>query len=491
MAEDVVLRQRWTLGVQIGDPSGFGRVYEAIAEDGIAGVVKFIPKRPGADRELLFENLGGIPNVVPILETGETADDWLIAMPKADTSLRAVIEQAGGPMPESEVVPVLIDIARALASLDGKVVHRDLKPENVLQLNGQWCLADFGIARYAEASTAPDTWKGAWSAPYNAPERWRDERAKSASDVYSLGVMAHEMLAGSRPFLGPTRDDLRDQHLHRDAPNLTGVSPSLTSIVAECLFKSAGSRPSPANLLRRLERSLAAPSSAAARLQAANAAIRIAQAKEDAAASAALTEKERWTSLLADATRVLDQIGSGLQKAILDNAPAAQRDPRSRSLGWALGLGPASIRMEPAKPTPPNPWGGFRPAFEVIAHSEVAISIPEDQYQFNGREHSLWYCDAQDEGVYRWYETAFMIAALIPRSTKTLPFALGPGEEAGKALWRGMAEWQLARGFVPIDQGEEEAFIERWLEWFALAAEARLARPSRMPEVQGEGSFRR
>jgi serine/threonine protein kinase len=429
-----------------------------------------------------------VPNVVPILETGETADDWLIAMPKADKSLRAVIGQAAGPMPQSQVVPVLIDLARALAALDGKIVHRDLKPENVLQLNGDWCLGDFGIARYAEASTAPETWKGAWSAPYNAPERWRDERATSASDVYSLGVMAYEMLAGRWPFPGPTRDDFRDQHLHRDAPDLMGVAPALTSLVAECLFKSAGSRPSPQNLLSRLDRALATPSSAAARLQAANAAIRISQAKEDAAASAAASEKERRGALLADATRVLEQIGAALQKAIVDNAPAARRDPRSRSLGSALELGTASIRMEPAVATPPNPWGAFRPAFDVVVHSEVAISIPEDRYQFNGREHSLWFCDAQQEGVYRWYETAFMV---MPRDTKTVPFAFNPGEDAGKALWRGIAEWQLARPFAPIDQGDEAAFIERWLEWFALAAEGRLARPRSMPEGQAEGSFRR
>lgn len=243
--------------------------------------------------------------------------------------------------------------------------------------------------------------------------------------------------------------------------------------------------------LGRLERSLASPSAAAARLQAANAAIRVAQAREDAVASAATTEKERRAALLADATRVLEQVGAGLQKAILDNAPAAARDPRSRSLGWALRLGSASICMEPAKPTPANPWGHFPPAFDVIAYSEVAIAIPEDRYEFNGREHSLWYCDAQQEGVYRWYETAFMIAALMPRSTKTLPFAFDPSENAGKALWRGMAEWQLARPFVPVDQGDEKAFIERWLEWFALAAEGNLRRPSSMPEGQGEGSFRR
>jgi len=53
-----------------------------------------------------------------------------------------------------------------------------------------WCLADFGIARYAEATTAPDTLKFAMSPAYAAPERWLHETATSATDGYALGVMA-------------------------------------------------------------------------------------------------------------------------------------------------------------------------------------------------------------------------------------------------------------------------------------------------------------
>src|SRR5450759_5774986 len=166
VGDTIQLRQRWTLGARIGDPSGFGQVFEAIADDGTVGVVKLVPKEPGAERELLFEDLRGVPNVVPIIDVGETIDAWALAMPRAETSLRAHLQASGGQLVLGEAVGVLVDIATALAGLDGRVVHRDLKLENVLRLEGLWCLADFGIARYAEASTSPDTRKMAMSPPY-------------------------------------------------------------------------------------------------------------------------------------------------------------------------------------------------------------------------------------------------------------------------------------------------------------------------------------
>jgi serine/threonine protein kinase len=102
-------------------------------------------------------------------------------------SLRNHLKEHGS-LPPEETVVVLIDVASALADLKGRMIHRVIKPENVLLLNGKWCLSDFGMARYVEASTAPDTHKWAWTLPYTPPERWRGERATAASDIYSLGV---------------------------------------------------------------------------------------------------------------------------------------------------------------------------------------------------------------------------------------------------------------------------------------------------------------
>jgi eukaryotic-like serine/threonine-protein kinase len=483
--------QRWTLSSRIGDRSGFGQVFLAVADDGTEGVVKLVPKDPGADRELLFVNLAGKPNIVPIIDSGETRTHWALAMPKADRSLRAELEGAPGPLAVNDAIPILTDIATALAALAGEVVHRDLKPENVLLLTGTWSLADFGIARYAEATTSSNTWKDAWSAPYAAPERWQHRRAETATDVYSFGVMAFEMLAGAWPFLGPDRADFRDQHLRDDPPSLPGVPVQLAGLVTECLFKDPGARPTAANVLARLGRVSAPPSRGAAALRAANAAAQSARAREQAEASAAADDEGRRAALVRAARTSFSILASSLRDAVSENAPAAVVDPGSKPDDWSFKLGPATLGIDPPHETSISPWGLWTPSFEVVAHAAIGVTFPPDQWQYGGRSHSLWYCDAQHPAVFRWYETAFMVMPLIAKRLVTDPRHFNPGEEAGKALATGMNEWQVAWPFTPIDQGDGDAFIERWIEWFGLGASGSLRHPSNMPERPAEGSWRR
>ena len=166
--EVIDLSQAWRIGEQIGG-GGFATVYLAWSDSSGTAVAKFIPKSPGAGRELLFEDLDGVPNVVPILDRGETEQHWVIVMPKAEKSLRQHLEQVGGILPTNEAVQILIDISEALVGMKGRVVHRDIKPDNILLLDDHWCLADFGISRYAGATTAPDTRKYSWTPAYAAP----------------------------------------------------------------------------------------------------------------------------------------------------------------------------------------------------------------------------------------------------------------------------------------------------------------------------------
>jgi eukaryotic-like serine/threonine-protein kinase len=484
----------WKIGEQIGR-GGFGQVYVATA-DGEEAVVKLVPKDPGAQREMLFEDLADARNIVPIIDRGETEDYWVIVMPRAARSLRQHLDEATGPLDIPEAITILSDIATALVDLEGRVVHRDLKPENVLLLNGHWCLADFGIARYAEATTAPDTRKFAMSVAYAAPERWRTEPATIATDVYAVGIIAFELLAGHKPFPGPRPEDYREQHLHATPPNLDQAPPLLASLIQECLYKPPGARPNPRNLLARLNRlaKSAAPSSGLARLQEANraevsrlgeAARRDLEARSDSESRAALVDA---------ALTSFQTISAMLKEAIRDAAPAVRQTDGPYGM-WRLRLNDAELNLEPLVATQPSPWGSSdAPAFNVIAHSSLSLRIPPDRFEYEGRSHSLWYCDAQEQDQYQWYETAFMGTAfykLAGKRSRQDPFALNPGEEAAKAVWTGIAEYQVAWPFSVVSPGDLDDFIDRWASWFADASQGRLQHPSSMPERSPTESWRR
>ena len=323
--EEINLERTWRLGGPLGE-GGFAKVYLALDEDGEPAVVKLVPKEPGAERELLFEELDGAPNVVPVLDRGECGNYWVLVMPRAEKSLRAHLDETGGRLTLNEAVAVLADISEALVAVEGRnVVHRDLKPENVLLLDGRWCLADFGIARYAEATTASDTWKGAKTAAYAAPEQWRGDRATSATDVYALGVVAYELITGQQPFLGP---DYRRQHLEESPEPISSIPDRVRSLVGECLYKSPGARPRPQNLLTRLKDSLRPATPARAQLQQANALAVERQTEAERQHSAAQAEAERRRELNADADQSLKNIVALLDREIQDNASSVQTGSR-------------------------------------------------------------------------------------------------------------------------------------------------------------------
>lgn len=483
---DIPLNRNWNLGPQF-DGGGFGRIHHGIADDGTEVVIKLIPNDPGAARELLFVDLSGLPNVIPIFDSGEWNDDLVLVMPKAEKSLRALIEEHGDAILPEDTIPILLDIVTALVAFGDTVVHRDLKPENVLLYDGKWCLTDFGIARYAEATTAPDTMKFSLSRPYAAPEQWRMERATRQADVYAFGIIAFEMLAGRRPFNGPD-EDFREQHLNEVAPEVPNCPNTLQSLVAECLLKAPLARPTPENLLARLQGVLQPTTPARELLRQASRSAVEQQAQLDAEASAAQTEANIRDELYQAAEQSFERIFRNLAASILENAPAATH---GGSDGQHLLLKDADLTVAPIAKTKVGNSSRYDAPFDIIAHSSIQLSIPRDRFGHEGRAHSIWYCDAQEEGVYRWFETAFMISPLVARESRLNPFAFEPGEFAYGALSGVMTEFQVAWPFTAIDQGQDQEFIEEWIERFAQAANGTLRHPNRMPERPPQNTWRK
>ncbi|MEV7004203.1 serine/threonine-protein kinase [Streptomyces sp. NPDC093982] len=487
----LALNEEWAVGARIGD-GGFGAVFEAENTAGEKAALKLVPKNPGAEREMLFTDLDGVRNVVPVIDSGEHEDQWVLVMPRAEKSLRDQLKEHGQ-LPLNEVVAVLSDVAEALADLkDRGVVHRDLKPENVLLLGGRWCLADFGIARYAEATTAQHTYKGGGSLPYMAPEVWKYQRATSATDIYALGVLAYELLEGVRPFAGPAEHDFQEQHLHGTPPPLTTAPPLLAALITECLFRAPQGRPAAGNVLARLGQIPAAPlSGGLAALAQANQGAVARQAEADRRASAHATEADRRKALLEAATASFSFIAGALLVALTAAAPSAEVRKGNQG-GWTVRIDDAQLGLSEPKETAPEVWSTtVTPApFDVIASATLSLKAPAKHHPYEGRSHSLWYADARAEGQYQWFETAFH-TPLRPSAGTIAPFALDPHHESRAAVSRGMEMHEVAWPFNPLVVGDLDELINRWADWLAQAATGRLTHPSHMPERNPHGSWRR
>lgn len=500
----------WHLLNQLGS-GGFADVYLARSNSGEELALKFIPKLPGADRELLFEELNGVRNIIPILFRDEIADFWVIGMPKADKNLRTLIDENGGKLSVETSIQVLLDIANSLEEMrKADVVHRDIKPENVLLLNGTWCLADFGIARFAAATTAADTRKFAQTDEYAAPEQWRGERATCATDVYATGVIAYEMLAGRRPFEG---DDLRSLHLVEAPDQIEDLPPLLAALISWCLNKAPGSRPTPDGILVQLQRSSRASTpNSATPLQLANQHVVLRQAETSRRESAIALEIERRNELFEAAKIDLTASAASLVSAIRENAPQAVAYfiPPGRTQAeailadfdsdgfdqWAVNHHLLSIELNDAhlyldsiqKVRYPAPDLETEPPFKVIASSGISVYNREHLKGYMGRSHSLWYCDALEEGRFRWFETGFMtnqqvVIVIGPQST--LPRSLPPGKEAYDAISRTDQPNVRALDYTPVDQSSQSGFVDRWITYFGDAANGALQPPNLSPKLLG------
>ena len=145
------------------------------------------------------------PNVVKIFEVGQDGDKHFMALEFLPESLARVIE-SGPQMPINATAQFGLEVADGLAAAHALgIVHRDVKPQNVLiGQDGTAKVTDFGIARSESLATMTATGAVMGTPHYMSPEQAQGERADARSDVYSLGCMVYQMLAGEVPFTGET-----------------------------------------------------------------------------------------------------------------------------------------------------------------------------------------------------------------------------------------------------------------------------------------------
>ena len=155
------------------------------------------------------------PFIVPVFDRGETSDGaYYISMEYLPGGTLEDRIAGAGRLPPREAVEVAVQVAEALQAAHGRgVVHRDVKPGNVLLTrSGHAKVADFGIARAAEATTISEPGDILGSARYMSPEQAAGGRVGPTSDLYSLGVVLYEMLTGRVPFDVATPADVAAEH---------------------------------------------------------------------------------------------------------------------------------------------------------------------------------------------------------------------------------------------------------------------------------------
>lgn len=261
------LGSAYTLRRELGG-GGMSRVF--VAEESALGrevVVKVLPSDMAGQlsierfkREIRVAASLQQANIVPVLTAGDAGGVPFYTMPLVPgESLRARLVQ-GGALTVAECVAILRDIAKALAYAHAAgIVHRDIKPENVLLSGGTAVVTDFGIAKAVEASQQMATevaltqFGTVLGTPaYMAPEQAvGDTAVDHRADLYSLGVLAYEILTGAPPFTGRSPQAMIAAHItERPVPisvyraNTPGV---LGALVMSCLMKDPQHRPQSAN----------------------------------------------------------------------------------------------------------------------------------------------------------------------------------------------------------------------------------------------------
>jgi len=242
---------------------GMTEVYLAAREsDGLPVVLKVLDADGKATTEHLsrfiqeYTLLSRIehPSVIRIYDQGFTDDHAYIAMEYFEQGdLRAEIN-AG--MNQQRVLAIVAQVAQALDAIHGRgIIHRDLKPENIMRrLDGTVALADFGIAKsmlQAENMAFTETRHGdvVGTPYYLSPEQAAGKQITPQSDLYSLGVMMFEMLAGQRPFRAETLDLLLARHMTAPTPELPPAHATLQPVVERLMAKQPQDRHASAQAL--------------------------------------------------------------------------------------------------------------------------------------------------------------------------------------------------------------------------------------------------
>ncbi|WP_350258269.1 serine/threonine-protein kinase [Scrofimicrobium sp. R131] len=194
------------------------------------------------------------PNIAAVLDSGEEDSQGWIIMELVEGQPLNEFMGDGLKLSPAELIPVLLQTAYALdAAARADVVHRDIKPANILvKADGRVKLTDFGVSLAQGQANLTAAGMVMGTAQYLPPEQALGKVATPAGDLYALGVIAFEALAGARPYTGDSQVDIAFAHVNEDIPPLPADVPvPLADLVTRLLSKDPDDRPNTGAALAR------------------------------------------------------------------------------------------------------------------------------------------------------------------------------------------------------------------------------------------------
>ena len=276
--EGQVIEGRYRVVSRIAD-GGMATVYQAVDERlGRTVAIKIMHTQlaQGPHRDQFVERFHrearsaaaiANPHIVQVYDTGEFDGlDYLVMEYVHGVNLRYEMNQQGT-FSVRETLRIIGETLDGLASAHrAGVVHRDIKPENILRNDrGHVQITDFGLAKTVSQATLSSTGILLGTAAYLAPEMIERNQATPQGDLYSVGIMAWEMLAGKVPFTSNNPVTLVFKHVHEDVPSIVtvceGINANVAAFIAHLTARAVEARPADASAalaeLQRLQSILA------------------------------------------------------------------------------------------------------------------------------------------------------------------------------------------------------------------------------------------